>query len=226
MGLLSIFTMFRRLTVKAEGKVLGERKIAQPESTRYAAAADFCRIFERDMNRLYMLSFLLTADHALAEKCFVRGLEDARNSNPVFKEWAESWARRTIIRNAIQLIQPQPAEDRNSDLAADQNTAQAKNGQAKVGPAELAAVVALPVFDRFAFVISVLERYSEQECSLLLECTRSEIAAARSRALQQLAASAEDRQRVANISANKDERREDSLSKILLNPFAPAAVPA
>ena len=33
----------------------------------YASAADFCRIFEREMNGLYLLSYLLTADGALAE---------------------------------------------------------------------------------------------------------------------------------------------------------------
>ncbi len=42
----------------------------------YATSADFCRIFESDMNRLYLLCYLLTADHGIAEECFVRGLED------------------------------------------------------------------------------------------------------------------------------------------------------
>ena len=49
------------------------------------------------MNRLYLLAFLLTADHTTAEKCFVWGLEDSKKGNLVFKEWAQSWARRTII---------------------------------------------------------------------------------------------------------------------------------
>jgi DNA-directed RNA polymerase specialized sigma24 family protein len=221
--------------------VFGETKITNSGSTQYAAAADFCRIFERDMNRLYMLSFLLTADRALAEKCFVRGLEDARNGNPVFKEWAESWARRTIIRNAIQLITPEPVDDRAPISAPSEHALQ-------IGQTELAAVVALPAFERFAFVMSVLEHYSEQECSLLLGCSRAEVVAARSRALQQLGAAAQareaaeardarDRQDLAgvgtsNIRANgiraneKDEPREDSRSQINLSHFARLAVPA
>jgi len=69
----------------------------------FAAQADFCRVFESDMNRLYMLSFLLTGNHAMAETCFVQGLEDAVNGNNVFREWAQSWARRTVIQNAIQM---------------------------------------------------------------------------------------------------------------------------
>lgn len=200
--------------------MLGERKVTQSESTQYAAAADFCRIFEKDMNRLYRLSFLLTGDRALAEKCFVSGLEDARNSNPVFKEWADSWARRTIIRNAIQLIAPRAVDDREQVAIAEEMAA-------RVEPAELAAVLALPAFERFVFVMSVLERYSEQECSLLLGCTRADVVAARSRALRQLGAAAEARQNPAGVAVSKQEEvREDSRPQIQLKHFAHLAVPA
>ena len=82
---------------------------AHRNSTAYATSADFCRIFESDMNRLYLLAFLLTTDHVTAEKCFVLGLEDSKNGNLVFKDWAESWARRSIIANAIRMIHPAPA---------------------------------------------------------------------------------------------------------------------
>jgi len=51
--------------------------------------------------------------------------------------------------------------------------------------------VALPAFDRSVFVISVLERYSDQECSLLLNCTRADVMAARIRAIQQIGKSAD-----------------------------------
>src|SRR6202046_4710337 len=71
------------------------KPIARPAP--YASSADFCRIFDEDMNDLYLLSFLLTADREKAEQCFVSGLEDAVEGNPVFKEWARSWARRGVI---------------------------------------------------------------------------------------------------------------------------------
>ena len=54
----------------------------------YASSDDFHRVFDEDMNSLYLLSLLLTADRVKAEQCFVSGLEDAVESNPVFKEWA------------------------------------------------------------------------------------------------------------------------------------------
>jgi hypothetical protein len=37
----------------------------------------------------------------------------------------------------------------------------------------------------------VLERYSDQECSLLLNCTRADVMAARIRAIQQIGKSAD-----------------------------------
>ncbi len=76
----------------------------------YASRDDFCRIFHEKMDSLYLLAFLLTADHRRAEQCFVSGLEDALGGNPVFREWAHSWARRMIIQNAVRLIKSRSAD--------------------------------------------------------------------------------------------------------------------
>ncbi len=160
--------------------MLGIRPVADQKSKLYATGADFCRIFQVDMNRLYLLSFLLTGDRSRAKECFVRGLEDAGKGNPVFKEWARSWARRTIIQKAIDIVQPRPGEV----------TARGPSGDGPEPP-ELAGVRDLPAFERFVFVMSVLERNSDQECSLLLECSRAEVVAARARALQRIGRSAE-----------------------------------
>ncbi len=95
--------------------MLGAKNNHNAISTAYATAADFCRIFKNDMNRLYLLSYMLTAEHGKAEECFVRGLEDSTRSNRVFKEWAESWARRAVIHNAIQMVRPRPTDNSTSD---------------------------------------------------------------------------------------------------------------
>ncbi len=163
--------------------MLGARQIANQKPTPYATGADFCRIFREDMNRLYLLSFLLTGDESMAEKCFVRGLEDAGKANPVFAEWARSWARRTIILKAIEMIQPRSANDSTADAR--------EPGRAGAEPQEIAAIVGLAAFERFVFVMSVLERISDQECSLLLDCSRSEVSAARIAALQRIGRLAE-----------------------------------
>ncbi len=166
-------------------KIFGARRNEVSRQMDYATATDFCRIFDNDMNRLYMLALLITADRDLAERCFVSGLEDAKASNPVFKDWAESWARRAIIVNAIRLLAPH---------ASRTTTDRAKNWvplELKGLPHELAAIVSLGAFERFVFVMSVLEGYPERDCRLLLNCSSADFAEARIRALRQLADSAE-----------------------------------
>src|SRR5690348_5475932 len=127
-------------------------------STLYASSADFQQIFDEDMNRLYLLSYLLTGDREKAEQCFVSGLEDAVGSNPVFKEWARSWARRVIIQNAVRLMNPRAA-GKDGRL----RSASVDNGDKAIAAepqAEIAAVLALEPFDRFVYVVTVLEEYS------------------------------------------------------------------
>lgn len=146
----------------------------------YASIADFQQIFNEDMSRLYLLSLLLTGDRQKAEQCFVAGLEDATRGNPVFKEWARSWARRMIILNAVRMMNPRPMEGTGGSYSALLNTLSAEQQP-------FAAILELEAFDRFVYVMSVLERYSDQHCAVFLGCTRHDIITARSRALQRAA---------------------------------------
>ncbi|MGA8272140.1 MAG: hypothetical protein WB919_11330, partial [Candidatus Sulfotelmatobacter sp.] len=79
------------------------------EPSPYSNSEDFGKIFIEDLNGLYQLAFLLTGDQKKAEKCFVSGIEDCVNENRVFKEWARSWAKRSIIQNAIRELRPSPS---------------------------------------------------------------------------------------------------------------------
>jgi len=186
--------------------MFGRRKIRSLEPSPYATRSDFCRIFDGDMNRLYLLSLLLTGDRTLAEQCFVGGLHIAQEGNYVFKQWAESWARRATIQNAIRMIRPLRAGD-GFHSTADRDTDDAKPEQA-----EIAAVVELPVFERFVFVMSVLESYSDKECSLLLGCTRGDVAAARTRALERLGKFADVQRKLVSIASKPKSRRDNDES--------------
>jgi len=161
------------------------KKRAGQELVRYATGDDFRRIFAEDLNHLYRLAFLLTGDPAKAEQCFVAGFEDSVKNNAVFAEWARSWAKRTIIRNAIQALNPRPGRHDSSPPSTD-------FVQAGELPREqtrhfvFQAVLALEDFDRFVFILSVLERYSDHDCALLLGCSPAEIEEARTRALRTL----------------------------------------
>jgi len=146
----------------------------------YASSGDFHRIFDEEKDSLYRLSFLLTADREKAQQCFVSGLEDAVKGNLVFKEWARSWARRSIIQNAVRVINPRPTEE---------YAPSGFNGNARAAveePADTATILDLAPFERFVYVMLVLEHYSEHECTILLGCPRRDVLAARIRALQQI----------------------------------------
>jgi hypothetical protein len=88
-------------------EMFGATKVGKQRPLPYATTTDFCQIFETDMKRLYRLSFLLTGDEPTAEQCFLGGLQMAKEGNPVFKNWAEAWARRMIILDAIRVLHPQ-----------------------------------------------------------------------------------------------------------------------
>jgi len=191
--------------------MFGAKRITNQEPTPYATRSDFCRIFEKDMNRLYLLCFLLTADPSLAEKSFIRGLEDSAKSNRVFREWAQSWTRRTIIQNAIRLTRPRPTEGNKSS-----STLGVSTGVSISVPAEITEIIQLPAFERFVFVISVLEGYSNQECSLLLGCTRGDVNAPRTRVLEQIGRSAQLQRRLVPIGPGQKPPQDDLGSELPL----------
>jgi len=152
-------------------------------ATEYATCKDFKQIFTEDMAGLHRLAFLLTADHAQAEQCFVAGLEDSIHGNPVFRQWARAWSKRTIIQSAIKAIGPTPG--RHSAIP---ETAEA-HWQSGDNVETIAAVVASwEPFERFVFVMAVLEGYGLRECAALLACPVQDVIAAKSLALQRLAA--------------------------------------
>jgi hypothetical protein len=157
-------------------------------TTTYAIASDFCRIFRQDMNSLYMLSLMLTADRDKAEQCFSSGLGDSVKANRVFRDWARSWARRMIIQNAIRMMRPTPERAGMQTLVP---AGLSTGGVKSENHASIEGVLALPAFERFVFVMSVLERYSDQDCSVLLGCSRRDVALARTQAAEHLASLAE-----------------------------------
>lgn len=149
----------------------------------FATAADFRQIFTKDVRSLYLLSLLLTGNQERAEECFVAGIEESAKGSHVFKEWAHSWARRTIIQNAIRLTTPQEC---SATAILDAVDTAAMDKVPLALHAEVRAILELAPRERFVFVMSVLERYSDHDCSILLGCPRRDIVTVRARAMQQL----------------------------------------
>jgi hypothetical protein len=142
-------------------------------------------VFAENMDNLHLLSFLLAADLAKAEECFVSGLEDCVEGTYVFRDWAQSWARRTIIQDAIRMLAPR----KNHSTVADAPSAAVtcSFGRTQDTDYAIARILQLEHFERFIFVMSVLEKYSDQDCSVLLGCPRQDVGETRIRALLHLA---------------------------------------
>ena len=147
----------------------------------YAAGTDFWNILTDEMHSLYLLSFLLTADLDKAGQCFASGMGECEEEIGVFMAWAQARARRTILNHAIWMIRPAPerAEDFSSAL---------RKGSATYERIKLFdAILGLNAFERFVYVMSVLEKQSDDDCSTLLRCSRRDVIIARALALERLA---------------------------------------
>ena len=158
------------------------RRNSRQQVNEYATQNDFQKIFSEDMAGLHLLALLLTADSNMAEQVFVAGLEDSIHGNPVFRQWARSWSQRAIIKRAIKAVAPSPNEAHGAAVPVHPQT----------GKPELdmlvQAVARLDTFERFVFVLSVLEGYSVSECATLLACTLRDVVSARAAALKEMAA--------------------------------------
>jgi len=137
-------------------------------------------ILAEEMHSLYLFSFLLTADTDIAKQCYVYGLGECVEGISVFMDWARSWARRTILKHAIRMIMPAPEHSDHLSSVDFRGTATSEKNNL------FADILALSVFERFVFVMSVLEKQSDEDCSMLLGCSRRDVIIARELALKHL----------------------------------------
>jgi hypothetical protein len=157
------------------------RFLIEDRALTFAAGTDFWNILTDEMHSLYLLSFLLTADLDKAGQCFISGIGEREEEIGVFIAWAQAQARRTILNHAIWMIMPAPehADDFSSALV---------KGSATFGRIKLFdAILGLNAFERFVYVMSVLEKQSDDDCSTLLRCSRRDVIIARALALERLA---------------------------------------
>ena len=145
----------------------------EQRATPYPTAADFLRTFNEEMHSLYLLSFLLTADHDLAEQCLVSAMAECVEGIGTFMGWASSWTRAAVLKHAIQMIQPAPEHtDYVSFTSLKRSPTPPENNP-------FAAILLLDAFERFVFVMSILEELSDEECAIFLRCSRRDVMMAR-----------------------------------------------
>jgi hypothetical protein len=172
--------------------MLAQTQARNEGAKAYATVPDYGKIFADEMPSLYLLAFLLTANRDRAEQCFIGGLEECIDRGGligVFTEQARSWARLGVVRRAIRMIAPTP-EPEAAGLFVSANwlpTSTVSN--------PFAVIAALDAFERFVFVMSVLEGHSDADCQDLLCCSRQKLMMAREVALRLVAAASSDWER-------------------------------
>lgn len=157
------------------------------ERNSYATPDDFQRLFAREMTGFFRLSLLLTADAEEAECCLIRAMRECVTTATVSEEWANIWARRMVVRNAICLVLglENGMPDETCDTTGPDFRLQPTEYRIEA-LRECPAILCLPDFDRLVFVICVLERYSILDCALLLRRSPKDVHDARVRATNQV----------------------------------------
>jgi hypothetical protein len=158
--------------------MLQSTHFVEQRATPYPTVADFLRAFNEEMHSLYLLSFLLTADHDKAEQCLISAMGECVEGIGVFMEGACSWTRAAVLKHAIRMIKPAPEHMGHVAFMT------LKRSATPPGSNPFAAILLLDDFERFVFVMSILEEQSDVECAILLRCSRRDVMMARLLALK------------------------------------------
>ena len=131
--------------------------------------AEYWELISAEMNILYGLSFLLTANKERADHCLEQALDEFVEGAGDFLEWARTRGRDTVLEHSIFIMKPDP--DATMDF-----------GDAlflSAGDHPFGAIAGLPAFPRFVFAMTTIYGKSDTECAWLLGATRWEVKIAR-----------------------------------------------
>jgi len=153
----------------------------------YAGKEEFVNVFERERAGLQRLAILLTANSDAVKHCLIRAFRECISSSSVSRQWALSWTRRVVIRNAISLVISRGSESSLSTSDdKDEGFIAFSPDDSSGALAGSESILDLPEFDRLVFVICDLEHYSMYDCALLLGRSVRDIVEARQRVDKQV----------------------------------------
>lgn len=151
-----------------------------------ATPAEYWELISGEMNILYLLSFLLTADKEKAEQCLDQTLDEFVEGHEDFVDWARTQGRDAVLKHANAIMKPDPE--------ATQVEVDFRDGlQCPDGNHIFGAIASLPTFERFVFVMTRIYGQSDTECATHLVTTRWEVTIARELTEQILAATSDGR---------------------------------
>ena len=148
----------------------------QKDGVKYASKEEFVSLFESERVALQGLALLLTASPETATRCLALAVRECIASSSVSKEWVLNWTRRVVIRNAISLVMGREDQSLlNTNDVADNGLVAFDPDDSLGAGATSESIIGLSEIERFVFVICVLERYSIQDCALLLGKSPGEV---------------------------------------------------
>jgi hypothetical protein len=157
-------------------------QIFEDSSREDAGVTEHAEIFIHQMNGLYLLSFLVTANRQVAERCFSEALDEYVEAQGGFLQWAKHDGRRAVLKHTVQVIRPAPNQEYYWSFDGN------RQPLVSVMRQPFAAITSLSTFERFVFVMSVIEGLSQEECAAVLNCSIEDVAIGRELAGMMIAA--------------------------------------
>ncbi len=152
------------------------------------AADDFKELFATSLPGLFRVALLITGSYVLAEASLMAALDECMMTGSVSRQWAQSLARRVVIRNAIRTRKDAVREILSvGEKSLTQNVDSRSLNDIPVEFSSLTRIIALGDLERAAFVLRMLERLPLRDCALLLGRSDWEVREAAIRAMRQLA---------------------------------------
>jgi hypothetical protein len=148
---------------------------------------DECQFLIFHMDAYYSLALLLTASEEDAESCFALALDmwsqACKAQYPRVEDIVHKSMKRALVDSAIEICHPVLGRMHDASGMYLSTASSASSSSPWI-----ACILQLETFERFVFVLSVLESYSDQECAELLDCQPEEIADARVQAFLSMSA--------------------------------------
>jgi len=153
--------------------------VSSPNGTATFAA----EMWLDEMAELYLLAFMLTADKVTAEQCVLDAVDEYLISSELsLIDWVKSRARHAVIKCAVQRATPKAKAVYTWSVPGGTRASISSSHQ------PFAVITALSAFERFVYVLTMLEGYEVDECADVLKCLPAEVVAAQ-RLSHQLVAS-------------------------------------
>ena len=123
------------------------------------ATCEWLEMFEKHSLELYWLTYLLTGNADQGLQAFDRALDFAKNENPAFEGFMQSWSRKLIVMEALGTIR----KDLQASIARTAKQTVEAQGRLQIAKPEIGkdafegAVIAIDAFPRCAMLLTIFE---------------------------------------------------------------------